>query len=226
MHFQHILDLICGAVNARTLFITQDGEVQSADTWMRAAAQVSSREPQPIGDLPNTKDRDILDRVTEVKTETRRIFTLWGSHYIKTLIAWETKKFGRHCNMLPGDIVIVLDRVLQHHYASAKRAIGRIIKVAKSGHQFAIKMASRGPGDYRPIATKSRKHLILLARAAENAHKPVHVDPLSDEDVAELLKQPRPDLVSEFNPTVVTMPPDVSDLGPPFHSNLRAMGPS
>jgi hypothetical protein len=199
IHYQSVLDKMAGAINARVLFIDTEGYVHSADTFLQAAAQVSRDEPQVLTDLPNTTSSDIIKRVKDLADETRRILVLWGSHYMKCLLAWKVKTHGTNPAIRHGDVVICLDMVQMHHYRSARRAIGRVVAICPRGQTFTIQMASRGAGDRGDNPTKHVSHIMLLARCHANQGKPVNVDVLADEDVSNYMAQDRKTLTSAFH---------------------------
>jgi hypothetical protein len=166
---------------------------------MQAAAQISRTEPGEVSELPNTTTPKIIARMNALISETRRIFTLWGSHYLKCLMAWNMKKFGKKPAIYEGDVVICFDRVLKHQFKSARRAIGRVTDISPDGQTLTIQMGSRGKGDRMEPTTKHRSAVLLLVRSEANKEKPADLDVLTDLDVSEFMAQERGKLMSAFH---------------------------
>jgi hypothetical protein len=212
LHFQSLLDKMAGVFNNRVKFLDPEGCVHTSNTFLQAAAYVSRVEPQDLSRLINTKSKKISYDVRTVADETRRITTIFASHYMHRLAAWQVQKFGKQPQVLVGDVVIVTDKILLHHYRSARRAIGRVLAISISGQSFNIRMVSRGKGDPRPDVVKHRKHLLLLARCKDNQGKVTHIDPLEDGQVSELMGKDRMSLKSEFFSSGLERLPCIQDV--------------
>ena len=198
LHLQAVFDKMAGVFNNRIRFIDHEGQIHTSNTFLEAAARVSRIEPQDITKLVNTDTEYIIYDVQKVAAETRRIATVFASHYMHRLLGWQIKKFGKQPLIRVNDVVIITDRILLHHYRSARRAIGRVQAVSTSGQTFRIKVVSKGKGDVRPDTVKHRKHLILLARCDDSQGKLTHIDPLEDAQVSEMMRMDRMSLESAF----------------------------
>ena len=225
--FQGVLDKMTACFNARLLFVDTDGGLHSADTFLQAAAQVSRIEPQTLHDLAWSPDRALMKRVQVLAEETRRILTMWGAYYIRQLIAWEVTKHGKEprnqrATIRLGDVVVSLEGITRHHYRSARRAVGRVTDVSKDGQSFTLQMVSGGPGDRTGVdpPTRHRKHLVLLARCADNMTKPLDVDVLTDSQVTDVMTQDRGKLTSMFHQLGLEKVPP---LDPILHSDAEFM---
>jgi hypothetical protein len=198
LHYQEILDIMSGCMNNRTRFIDNDGCVHTSNTFMQAALRVARAEPQDLTQLANTDSRKINSSMKTVAEEIRRVLTIFGAQQMKATAAWQAKKFGKQPKINVGDVVVVLDRIILHHYRSARRAIGRVMQVSTSGQSFRIKMVTQGPHDRRPPATKHRKHLLLLVRGEDLGSGVIPLDPFADQQVNDLLSQPKLELEAAF----------------------------
>jgi hypothetical protein len=125
-----------------------------------AAAQVSRIKPQSLHELAWSPDRALMKQVKILAEKTRRILTMWGAYYIRMLIAWEvinSKELRNQRAIIQlGDEVVSLDGITKHH-RSARSAVGRVTDVSKTNVD---------------PPTRHRKHLVLLARCADNQTKP------------------------------------------------------
>jgi hypothetical protein len=198
LHYQEVLDLMAGAFNDRTRFIDGDGCVHTSNTFMQAALRVARKEPQDLTQLVNTKNRTINAGMRSVAGEIRRVLTAFAAQQMKATAAWQAKKFGAQPEIRVGDVVVVLDKIILHHYRSTRRAIGRITQVSTSGQSFRIKMVSQGPHDRRPIATKHRKHLLLLVRGEDMGKGVIPLDPMADQQVNDLMSLPMLEMEAAF----------------------------
>jgi hypothetical protein len=200
IHYQGVLDIMAGAINSRVSFIDHDGEVHTANSFLQSALQISQTEPQDLSNLPNTKNKEIKNTSSRIVQENRRILTLYACQYAQSLLSWQISKYGQDPKIQNGDVVIVLDKIVLHHYKSARRAIGRVVQTSVSGNDFCIKMVSQGEGDRRPPAVKHRKHLLLLCKSDEKTDSKgrLEIDPWSDPDVSEIMAQPKLEMEAQF----------------------------
>ena len=59
-------------------------------------------------------------------------------------------------------------------------------------------MVSQGPHDRRPIATKHRKHLLLLVRGEDMGKGVIPLDPMADQQVNDLMSLPMLEMEAAF----------------------------
>ena len=178
---------------------------------MKAALRVSPQQPQDMTTIINTKNKTIIAEVDAVAQETKRILTIFACQYIHSLLAWQVTKFGLVPNLDIGDVVIVLDRVVLHHYRSATRAIGRIVDKSPSGQAVRVAMVSQGPHDKRPETVKHRKHVMLLAKGSGMTDQITHIDPMDDDQVNDFMSQPRLKLQSAFFEAGIEQLPSIQE---------------
>ena len=211
LHYQHLLDIMAGVFNERVKFVDQQGRIHSSNTFMKAALRVSPQQPQDMTTIINTKNKTIIAEVDAVAQETKRILTIFACQYIHSLLAWQVTKFGLVPNLDIGDVVIVLDRVVLHHYRSATRAIGRIVDKSPSGQAVRVAMVSQGPHDKRPETVKHRKHVMLLAKGSGMTDQITHIDPMDDDQVNDFMSQPRLKLQSAFFEAGIEQLPSIQE---------------
>ena len=212
IHLQSICDKMMACMNNRVKFIDTEGNIHTPNSLMEAAARISTSELKDMNGLINTKSDKIISGVNAVADETRRIITIWAHQSMTNLLAWQVSKFGDQPAIYAGDVVVVLDKITMHHYRSTRRSIGRVILASNSGLSFRIKMCSKGKGDYRPDSVKHRKHLLLLARGADNINKVINLDPFADDGVQQLLTHLHKDLRSHFFENAMEKLPDISAI--------------
>ena len=214
IHYQGILDVMAGTINNRVRFIDHDGGIHTSNTFMQTALRVSQRDPQDLTTLPNTKSKKIIAETARVVQENRRILTLFASQYSQSLLAWQMTKYGADPKIQNGDVVIVLDKIVLHHYHSARRAIGRVMQTSESGNAFRIQMVSQGKGDGRPHAIKHRKHLLLLAKSREEASPSglIQIDPWADAGVSEMMSRPKLDMEARFFEAGLSRLPSLAEV--------------
>jgi hypothetical protein len=198
LHFQTLLDIMSGVFNNRTRMIDHEGGIHTANTFLQAAARVSTTDVQDLSKLVNTDNFTIKYEVGQIADETRRLLVIFACQYIHRLLAWQVTKFGKDPVIKVGDAVLVADKILLHHYKTARRAIGRVVQVSRTGQAFRVKMATKGQGDFRPDTVKHKKHLVLLARHDPKQEDPIPIDPMADTQVDELMTKDRLSLDAEF----------------------------
>ena len=212
IHLQSILDKMMACINNRVRFIDHEGLIHTANSTLEACARISTSEVQDLSDLINTKSEKIITGVNAVAQETKRIVTIFAHQYMAALLSWQITRYGDQPAIYPGDVVIILDKITMHHYKSARRSIGVVLSTSKSGFAFRIKMCTKGKGDRRLDSVKHRKHLLLLARGAENKDKVNSIDPLSDGNVQQLLNELPHDLNSSFFEGAMERLPDMTEI--------------
>ena len=198
LKLQHLFDMMCGTFNDRFRFVDNEGYIHTANSFAQAAVQVSTTDKKDLTKLPNTKNKKIQYDVEKVATESRRLLTIFASQYLNRLLAWQLTKFGKDPPLAKGDVVVVSDLITMHDYTSSRRAIGIVTDITKDGQQCELRMTRKKNGPKRQPMFKHRKHLLLLVRGADTHHRPMFLDPLGDNNVAEFMAQPTIDINSRF----------------------------
>jgi hypothetical protein len=106
--------------------------------------------------------------------ENRRILTLYACQYAQSLLSWQISKYGKDPKIKNGDVVIVLDKIVPHHY--------------------------KEEGTVDPAAVKHRKHLLLLTKSDEKTDSAgrVEIDPWSDPGISEIMGLPKLEMEAQL----------------------------